>query len=100
MGDIVYLDHRSFRRVKAVAAKQNVKATTSREVQRADKGLSRGTTAFTADNHYSQDMDDAFEVQGALDQAHLEIVEEIEAERDDWARSNEDGWFYCDDGGN
>jgi hypothetical protein len=111
MCDVVYLEHhRSFReaaaRAIAIAAKQHVTTTVSCDWQQwrvgvaAGDGGSQAVTDFAADNSHSKEMDDAFEAQDSFDEVHREIMEEIEAERDDWARSNEDGWFYGDDDGN
>lgn len=109
MGNIVYLEHyRSFReastRAKAVAAKQRKGTQVSRDADRwrvsvaASNFLPYAAADLAHDNsdRYSDEMYEAFAAQKCRDEVYEEIMDEIEMERDDWARSNEDGWFYDD----
>jgi hypothetical protein len=108
MGDVVNFEHyhshrEAAARAKAIAEKRRVATQVSREEDQwpvgvaAGKGLPHAAMEFAEDERYMDEVHEDLVAQEERDDTYREILDEIESERDDWARSSENGWFYDDD---
>lgn len=105
MGEIVNLEQ--FRNAAAVAkTAAGTRLTTGRESSRANqrcagitpvKHPSSGASDFEDDYGHWDEMAELQAAEDAFAEYQQEIFDEIAIEQEDWARSNEDGWFYGDE---
>lgn len=93
---LVIEDHPDFGSASRRAKELAVRFTENTGIERNSTGWAVLASSAVLSAHVPPETEHAAELEHYSSPCDNDLIEEFESDQDDWARSEEDGWFYED----